>query len=114
MRSPIMSDSRLHDGSPHDALTQKPFDPWARSAWVEQWVFAVVTCENTQAHKTSCHSTTFCMSDSGCSILVGKRGDGGMCEEALRLPTCGRMRGNMTLQKPLDPWARSAWLEQCV
>ena len=22
-----MSDGRLHDGSPHDALTQKPLDP---------------------------------------------------------------------------------------
>jgi len=42
---PIIKDTSLHDGSPHDALTQKPFDPWARSAWVEQWVFAVVTCE---------------------------------------------------------------------
>ena len=26
----------------------------------------------------SCHSTTFCMPDSGCSSLVGKRGDGGL------------------------------------
>ena len=32
-----MPDGRLHDGSPHDALTQKPFDPWWRSAWVEQF-----------------------------------------------------------------------------
>ena len=23
-------------------LTQKPVDPWARSPWVEEWVFAVV------------------------------------------------------------------------
>ena len=43
-----MSDGLLHDGSPHDALTQKPFDPWAKSAWVEQWVFAVVMCETSR------------------------------------------------------------------
>ena len=33
-----MSDDLLHDGWPHDALMQKPFDPWVRSAWVEQCV----------------------------------------------------------------------------
>ena len=38
-----MSDDLLHDGSPHDAQTQKPVDPWARSAGVEQWVYAVGT-----------------------------------------------------------------------
>ena len=43
-----MPEVRLHDGSPHDARTQKPLDPWARSAWVQQWVFAVVTCENSR------------------------------------------------------------------
>ena len=31
-----------------------------------------------QAHKTTRHSTTFCMPDPGCSSLVGKRGDGGL------------------------------------
>ena len=90
-----MSDGRLHDGSPHDALMQKPFDPWTRSTWVEQWVFAVVMCEQ-QARKTTCHSTTFCMPDSGCSSLLGKRGDGGVREEALYLTTCCMMRGHMT------------------
>ena len=46
-----MPEVRLHDGSPHDGLTQKPFDPWARSAGVEQWVFSVVTCENSRHAK---------------------------------------------------------------
>ena len=46
-----MSDGRLHDGSPHDALTQKPLDPRVRSAEVEQWVFAAVTCENSRHAK---------------------------------------------------------------
>ena len=90
-----MPDVRLHDASPHDALTQKPLDPWARSAWVEQWAFAVVTCD-TQARKTTCHSTTFCMPDSGCSSLVGKRGDGGVREEALCLTAVCMMRRRMT------------------
>ena len=31
-----------------------------------------------QAHKTTCHSNAFCMTDSGCSRRVGKRDDGGM------------------------------------
>ena len=43
-----MSDGLLHDGSPHDALTQKPFDPWVRSARVDQWVGEAVTCENSR------------------------------------------------------------------
>ena len=33
---------------------------------MEQWVFAAVTCD-TQARKSTCYSTTFCMPDFGCS-----------------------------------------------
>jgi hypothetical protein len=46
-----VSDGRLHDGSPHDAQTQKPLDPRVRSVEVEQWVFAAVTCENSRHAK---------------------------------------------------------------
>ena len=35
-----------------------------------------------QARKRTCHSKTLCMPDSGCSSMAGKRGDGGLCEEA--------------------------------
>ena len=53
-----MSDGLLHDGSPHDALTRKAFDTSARSAWVEQWVFAVVmvkTSSHTKRHAIALH-----------------------------------------------------------
>jgi hypothetical protein len=43
-----VSDGRLHDGSPHDALTQKALDPRVRSVEVERWVFAAVTCEHSR------------------------------------------------------------------
>ena len=73
-----MSDSLVYDAWPHDALTQKPLDSWVRSACVEQWVGEAFCVCAQQAHKTTCHSNAFCMTDSGCSRRVGKRDDGGM------------------------------------
>ena len=49
-----------------------------------------------QARKRTCHSKTLCMPDSGCSSMVGKRGDGGLREEDLCLAACCMMGRRMT------------------
>ena len=49
--------------------------------------------------------------------MVGKRGDGGLCEEAFDVSD-GLLHDawphDVRTQKPLDPWARSGWVEQRV
>jgi len=87
---------RLHDGSPHDALTQKPFCIWARSAWVEQWAITVVTCDSRHAKRHAIALHFACMPDFGCRSLVGKRGDGGVREEGLCLTAVCMMGRRMT------------------
>ena len=70
-----------------------------------------------QARKRTCHSKTLCMPDSGCSSMAGKRGDGGLCEEAFDVSD-GLLHDawphDTLTQTPLDTSARSAWVDQWV
>jgi len=95
MQNVLLWNVDLRACSSHTSPPFRSTDPPKRSSPRGREASASVRHAATH-HAAGRQTQGFLTQTSGCSSLVGKRGDGGLCEEALRLTACCMMRSRMT------------------